>query len=78
MLLVLNDHNNGIHELWVRVQVEWKGIQVGKCQQLIENTPRRIQAVLKAKEAIPSTNNTQLPLSIQKCKNPFHDIAVLQ
>jgi len=38
-----------IHELWERVQVDWKGIPVEECQTLIERMPRRIEAVIKAK-----------------------------
>ena len=41
---------NDIHELWERVQVEWNRIPVEECQKLIESMPRRVQAVLKAKE----------------------------
>ena len=40
---------NGIYKLWERIQVDWKGILAKDCQNLIESTPRRVQAVLKAK-----------------------------
>ena len=63
---------NGIHELWERVQMEWDSIPVEECQKLIESMPRRrVQAVLKAKEAISSTNNIQIPFSIQSEKTLF-------
>ena len=32
----------GIMELWERVEKEWEKIEVGKCRELIESTPRRI------------------------------------
>ena len=38
-----------ITELWKRVQAEWKKIEVGQCQELIESMPRRVQEVIKAK-----------------------------
>ena len=50
---------NGIHELWERIPVE-------ECQKLIESMPRRVQAVLKQKVVIPSTDNIQIPFSFQK------------
>src|SRR3978361_1617006 len=45
----------GVHELWERVVEEWEAIEPEVCQRLIESMPRRIQAVIKAKEAIQST-----------------------
>ena len=42
-------------ELWERVQVEWEKIEPEVCQNLIENMPRRVAAVVKPKEVIPST-----------------------
>ena len=39
----------GIHELWERVQTELDKIPVQVCTDLIENMPRRVDAVLKAK-----------------------------
>ena len=39
----------GIIEFWERVQAEWEKIEVGKCQELIESMPRRVQEVIKAK-----------------------------
>ena len=39
----------GVHELWDRVSEEWDAIEPEVCQNLIESTPRRIQAVIKAK-----------------------------
>jgi hypothetical protein len=39
----------GVHELWDRVVEEWNKIPPETCQNLIENMPRRIQAVIKAK-----------------------------
>jgi len=40
----------GMHKLWERVVEEWNGIPVETCQKLIEIIPRRIQAVIKARE----------------------------
>ena len=40
----------GVHQLWDRVVVEWGKISVKECQKWIESMPRRIQAVIKAKE----------------------------
>jgi hypothetical protein len=36
-------------ELWERVEVEWNKIDTEVCQNLIENMPRRVAGVLKAK-----------------------------
>jgi len=49
----------GILELWERVKEEWNKIDAEVCQNLIESMPRRVEAVLKAKVAIPSTDYTQ-------------------
>ena len=38
-----------VHELWDRVVEEWDNISPETCQNLIENMPRRMQAVIKAK-----------------------------
>jgi len=38
----------GVHELWERVEVDWNEIAAETCQNLIENMPRRIQAVIRA------------------------------
>ena len=38
-----------IHELWERIQVDWKEILAKDCQNLIESMPKRVQAMLKAK-----------------------------
>ena len=46
----------GVHELWDRVVEEWNEITPETCQNLIESMPRRIQAVIRAKVVIPSTN----------------------
>jgi len=40
----------GILELWERAEAEWNKIERGVCQNLIESMPRRIEAVIKAKE----------------------------
>ena len=40
----------GVTELWERTEEKWEGISQEKCQRLIESMPRRIQAVIKAKE----------------------------
>ena len=40
----------GVHDLWDRVAKEWNEIPPETCHTLIESMPRRIQAVLKAKE----------------------------
>jgi hypothetical protein len=45
-----------VHELWERVKEEWDRISVKACQELIESLPRRINAVIKAKEVIQTTN----------------------
>jgi DDE superfamily endonuclease len=39
----------GVHELWERVVEEW--VPAETCQGLIESMPRRIQAVIKAKNS---------------------------
>ena len=39
----------GAHELWERVAEEWNEITPETCQRLIENMPRKVQAVIKAK-----------------------------
>ena len=39
----------GVDELWDRVVEEWNIISPETCQNLIESTPRRMQAVIKAK-----------------------------
>ena len=39
----------GVHELWDRVSEEWNNISPETCQNLIESMPRRIQAVIRAK-----------------------------
>ena len=36
-------------ELWERVEAEWNKILQQVCMDLVENMPRRIAAVLKAK-----------------------------
>ena len=36
-------------------EAEWNKIEKEACQYLIESMPRRVEAVIKAKEAIPST-----------------------
>jgi len=41
---------NGILQLWKRIQEVWEGTPVEECQKLIESMPRRVQAVVKAKE----------------------------
>ena len=41
---------NGILQLWKRIQEVWEGIPVEECQKLIKSMPRRVQAVVKAKE----------------------------
>ena len=38
-----------VHELWERVEAEWKKIPAQVCIDLIKSMPRRIAAVLKAK-----------------------------
>ena len=40
----------GAHELWERVAEEWNAITPETCQRLIESMPRRVHAVIKAKE----------------------------
>ena len=56
---VLNQYpkpSKGVHELWERVVEEWNKLPPETCQNLIESMPRRIQAVIKAKGVIQSTN----------------------
>ena len=38
-----------MHELWLRVEVEWNKIPAAECIKLIESMPKRIVAVIKAK-----------------------------
>ncbi|KAI1008078.1 hypothetical protein K3495_g158 [Podosphaera aphanis] len=42
----------GVGELWQRIQREWALIPASICRNLIESTPRRIEAVLAAKGGI--------------------------
>ena len=45
----LNAYHNkpmGVHELWGRVQKEWKEIPVSFCEDLVSSVPRRCAAVL--------------------------------
>ena len=35
--------------------MQWEKIEVAECQRLIESMPRRVQEVIKAKEAILHT-----------------------
>ena len=51
----------GIMELWERIQVEWEKIQPEVCQNLIESMPRRVAAVIKAKEGYTKYSITGLP-----------------
>jgi hypothetical protein len=49
----MNEHTSpskGVHELWKRVAEEWNKITPETCQNLIKSMPRRIQAVIEAKE----------------------------
>ena len=39
----------GVHELWERVEVKWDKIDKAVCKNLIENMPRRVEIVIKAK-----------------------------
>ena len=45
----------GVWELWERITEVWNNIEPGICQNLIESTPRRVEAVIKPREGIPST-----------------------
>lgn len=49
---------SSIAQLWERVQVEWEKIPAEVCQNLLENMPRRVQAVLKANGLVQSTRDT--------------------
>ena len=49
MLAEYPEPSKGIMELWERVERELGKIEVGKCRELIESMPRRIQKVIKAK-----------------------------
>jgi hypothetical protein len=42
--------SKGVWELWERIEVEWGKIEVEECQGLIESMPRRLEAVIRAKE----------------------------
>ena len=57
--------------------MEWDRIPVEECQKLIESMPGGFRQCLKQKEAIPSTDNIQIPFFIQKLKNSFYGITVL-
>jgi len=49
--LVEHEHPpNGMEELWRRIEEEWNKISAKVYQKLIESMPRRIEAVIKAKE----------------------------
>jgi hypothetical protein len=39
-----------MEELWRRIEEEWNKISAKVYQKLIESMPRRIEAVIKAKE----------------------------
>ena len=39
----------GVHELWQRVEEEWRKISKEECLALIESMPQRIEAAIKAK-----------------------------
>ena len=41
---------NGILELWERVKEGWNKIDAEGCQNLIESMPRRVAAMVKAKD----------------------------
>jgi transposase len=41
---------NSVGELWDRVQKLWEEIPKEECQKLIESMPRRLAAVVRAKE----------------------------
>ena len=45
----------GVWQIWERVEEVWNNIPPEMCQNLIESMPRRLEAVIKAKGAIPST-----------------------
>ena len=47
---------HSVQQLWERVEREWEKIPKEVCQNLIESMPRRLAAVIRAKEAIPSTD----------------------
>lgn len=40
----------GMHELWERVETEWRKIPQEVCKELLESMPRRIKEVLEAKD----------------------------
>jgi len=41
----------GVHKSWGLLQVEWDRIPKEVCRNVIESMPRRIEAMIKAKEA---------------------------
>ena len=45
-----NEPPQGMIELWERVEAEWEKIPQDKCTKLIDKIPKRIKAIIKAKE----------------------------
>jgi hypothetical protein len=50
--------SKGVWEIWERAVEEWNKIPSEVCQNLIESMPKRLEAVIRAKEAILSTRIT--------------------
>ena len=48
-LNIYEEPPKGMHELWDRVQTEWNNISPEYCAKLVDSTPRRLEAVIKAK-----------------------------
>nr|CCA20624.1 transposase putative [Albugo laibachii Nc14] len=46
--------SQGIHELWERIEKKWNAISKEECTAIIASMPRRIHAVLKAKDELPN------------------------
>ena len=52
VVIVTSKHETpakGVWQIWERVAEVWNDIEPDVCQNLIENMPRRVEAVIKAK-----------------------------
>ena len=47
---------NGVTQLWEHVEKEWNEIDGQVCQNIIESMSRHVEAMIKAKVDIPSTD----------------------
>ena len=53
--------SKGVHELWDRLVEKCSKIPAETCQGLIESMPRRIQAVIEAKDQVLISQNNVWP-----------------